>query len=426
MKTEEEEPGLGERKLQKEIEKLDLEIAALRRPLARPETWLAILPVILAITAALTAWTLGVFDNEAKRLAAEKLQLKADTTSFTSQRDFWNKFTHVVLNEPSGLTSSPFHDRTGAPLAVAVDDEEPHVFVLRRQKTGEQRMIVVHRAYPLDEETVDDLEGVVYVSEQPDSSPEGSDPLKADFFLLGSHREHPAEAPSPSGLVRVSLWRDPLRVGEFTMTVDEVINLHSDAKPGLVDLLSPIVSREDRGRFGKDLQNGEEWSEARGSLFPIELEGLAYDPRDQRLFVGLRWPRAEAKKRAILLKFDPELRTWADPICLDLGGLVISGLTLDRKLLYIAASQPGKKKYERARLYRCRLDFKPLECAEYIELDDNDVKPEGLAMIYADPESGDGALWSVHEGRRADFRANEDLLWETAAPPVTAVGCAAE
>lgn len=256
----------------------------------------------------------------------------------------WSAASLDWLDEPSGLTPSHLTDtERQVPVALAVDDDEPGVFVLESIETPRGRVAAVRRILSFLEDgeplEPDDLEGVTH------------DGL-GTYYAITSHRRlddgHWDEALFLEFVIDEN-WQEPEGAARVSRRIDLTEKLPSFLSSQSVRLVGGAGpdAGYDEWRNGSDKCGNGAPDECVLTEYYAEVEGLAYSP-DGRLFIGLKWPLVDGN--AILLTYDPEQDAFDEFHTLDLGGRGISGLYYDssaRRLL-VTANPPESPREDEA------------------------------------------------------------------------------
>ncbi len=291
-------------------------------------------------------------------------------------------FSQSCLNEPSDITSSDLKGcrHVPGPFALAVDDDEPYVFIVRR--TGDD--LSAYKTLHFGEiQPPEDLEAITW---------------DQDKWYYASTSFRKFDDPSSLQLLRFEVKSRAWIDDEYRLT-PEVRNI---AEP-LYDLLNKNGIEIDRKAWAEKTKPSKNLNE---DWHPYEIEMEALAVRNETLLLGLKWP-LDSNGHALLAEYSWKDKAFTRITRLDLAGAGISGLSFDiaDKVLFVVANPPAKvRKLHFAvdvdRLcgktivykYDWPLDAEtPQKIAEVRSLARPRAKLEGLAKI-------DNEVWVTYDG----------------------------
>jgi len=260
--------------------------------------------------------TLGWFGvdivKDSSRKEKEISQWKVSVEEWVSASQSW-------IKEPSGLCKSDLRgsDIRRAPFALAVDDDEPDIFVIG----SIMEELGVVKTLSFDKYEPNDLEAICW------------DETKW-YYAATSHRCIAGGYDLTRMLLRFIIdprrWRDP----EYEL-VPESRDISEVLYDYLKDSCGVLVDRE--------LWSGKSIPKPQWHPYALEIEGLTF--RNGNLLIGLKWPLSD-KDNAILVAYNWETNAITDHSMLDLNGKGISALSYDseKNTLIVIANPPEKER----------------------------------------------------------------------------------
>lgn len=228
----------------------------------------------------------------------------------------WDDISKSWLNEPSGITNSNlqgYQDKQG-PFGLAVDDEEPNIFVLE----AVDHQLRVRRTISIMNEDPDDFEAITWDQSE-------------WYFAVTSHRQLEPEGAQSRKLLRFKI--DPRK----WVDIDYKITAQGrDLSEKLENYLALHQIALDRKIWVTRSPAVDQWHP-----WAIEIEGLTI--RHGQLLIGLKWPLS-ADHRALILVYDWNKDEFIGYQELNLNSMGISDLAYDgqKDLLIVAANPPEK------------------------------------------------------------------------------------
>jgi hypothetical protein len=226
----------------------------------------------------------------------------------------------AVLNEPSDLSCSSLEaDFVSGAFGVAVDDEEPTLFVLEQvQDSLRIRALLTFR------EPVRDLEAVTWC---------GGD----TYIASTSFRQLGANEANMRKLIKFDL---PLRAWERAGS--EINGTSQDVSQELGRFLHEngvVVDTQAWGAFA----NAPSGSDKPWHPYALEIEGLACDGGE--ILLGLKWP-LDPNANALIVGYDWDSQQCTRLVRLDLAGQGISSLAPDaaHNQILVVSNPPAKER----------------------------------------------------------------------------------
>jgi hypothetical protein len=321
---------------------------------------------------------------EARVTDVERVQAE-ESLSFSTNE--WAKNSLLWLNEPSDLAATPFRTRDDRPLLLAVDDDEPGIFLIEARNQTDRTLMLINHMFSLAD--IADIEGAAW--NQGDT-----------YYVMTSHRRlDESKRDERQDERKLLSFRIERNSGSFDrlQLVGNPVDLTFGNTP-LQNFLEENNVAIDRGLWKKNSEGSHPYA--------LELEGLAF--HDNKLYMGMKWP-LDASGRALLLTWDIRSETFVSLVPLDFNGNGITALTVDpeTKTLLIAVNPPQRMapelagSYEKyggkSQLYVVPVDElgKPdMRLRPILNVQRLDAKLEGIAVI-------DGLLVLSYDGRPSAF-----------------------
>jgi len=263
---------------------------------------------------------------------------------------------------------------------LATHEEQTSIVRFERSRFGAAPFSQMPRLWPIQ-----DVEGVA------------SDRVTA-VFVLGSHRPKRGERRPDREFLLGLEWRPDER--ELTLT------LESREQRQLVERLDEALQAACEGDSALCIRL---LGDARTAAHRLNLEGLAYDPRDRDLYIGLRGPLTEAGDALVFrmpigAAFASEPTEGARVLTLDLDAGGVTGLAWDpwRDRLLVLAGPEKDDPSVPSSLYALDPNTRRLEKLHTfpVELVAERGRPEGIEVTHED------GLWLVF-----DRSAQKPALW---------------
>lgn len=231
----------------------------------------------------------------------------------------WIIASQSWIKEPSGLCNSNLRgtDSRRGPFALAVDDDEPDIFVIGSILDG----LGVLKTLTFEKHEPNDLEAICWDENK-------------WYYATTSHRRLGEGQDLTRMLLRFMIdprrWKDPdYKIEAETRDIAQALYNYLKDSCGIV--IDTVL-------WNKKSKLGPQWHP-----YALEIEGLAHMNGD--LLVGLKWPLDDSGK-AILLAYNWETSAFIGHATLALNGKGISALAYDSEKanLVVIANPPQKER----------------------------------------------------------------------------------
>ncbi len=297
--------------------------------------------------------------------------------------------TQSWINEPSDITASGLTglEEPKGPLALAVDDEEPNLYVIEPVMNSLRvrrclRFIDPNASGPTKELDPEDLEAITW------------DGTKW-YYASTSFRQYGKDGITSRYLLRFQI--DPRRWTESDYRIKPDLRDISDILREFLADNGVEIDRESWMRRAEPCENWQPWA--------LEIEGLA--TRDN-LLIGLKWP-LDSNKNALIAVYDWETNRFVKLLRLQLYADGISALSYDitTEKLIVVGNPPAKERTGDAndalrllgdsRMYAFdwpKGSNEPTNMKK-IPLSRTNAKLEGIALV---KEEGTRKAWLAYDG----------------------------